>query len=209
MNQQIFLSELQRLDASIEHLQKTSNEEIVKKKMEIYRLECELYMMVNLLDGSKKAWKESDRKFDEDWALCPQLDEPLYKDVPGSGGLVLSIRELEKQRLKQEEEEKMKHLAMKEKIEEFHYISSPNLIMLKDFLPLGHLKQWPSPDGIAMISARTSFYLNPAGRGSAKAETEAEFCWRLWILHLQRSPALNLKPNLTTRIGSAVCRNKL
>ncbi|KAI6697257.1 hypothetical protein NL676_017376 [Syzygium grande] len=78
-----------------------------------------------------------------------------------------------------------------------------------------------------MTSARTSFYLNPAGRGSnkvksfgwvfggkgkvrvsAKAETEAEFCWRLWILHLQRSPALDLKPNLTTRIGSAVCRNK-
>ncbi|KAI6697263.1 hypothetical protein NL676_017382 [Syzygium grande] len=124
MNQQIFLSELQRLDALIEHLQKTSNKEIVKKKMEIYRLECELYMMVNLLDGSnfKKAWKESDRKFDEDWALCSQLHEPLYKDVAGSGGLVLSIRELEKQRLKQEEEEKMKHLAMKEKIEEFENV---------------------------------------------------------------------------------------
>ncbi|KAF8043408.1 hypothetical protein BT93_A1671 [Corymbia citriodora subsp. variegata] len=119
MNQQIFLSELQRRDALIEHLQKTSNEEIVKKKMDIYRLECELYMMVNLLDGYKKALKETDRKFAEYRARCAQLDEPLYKDVPGSGGLVLSIRELEKQRLKQEEEEKMKLLAMKEKIEEF------------------------------------------------------------------------------------------
>ncbi|XP_056158244.1 uncharacterized protein LOC115682739 [Syzygium oleosum] len=122
MNQQIFLSELQRRDAMIEHLQKTSNEEIMKKKMEIYRLECELYMMVNLLDGYKKALKETDRKFAEYRARCPQLDEPLYKDVPGSGGLVLSIRELEKQRLKQEEEEKMKLLAMKEKIEEFESV---------------------------------------------------------------------------------------
>ncbi|XP_048127012.1 uncharacterized protein LOC115730938 isoform X2 [Rhodamnia argentea] len=119
MNHQIFLSQLQQRDALIEHLQKTSNEEIVKKKMEIYRLECELYMMVNLLDGYKKALKETDRKFAEYRSRCPQLDEPLYKDVPGSGGLVLSIRELEKQRLKQEEEEKMKLLALKEKLEEF------------------------------------------------------------------------------------------
>ncbi|KAL3754685.1 hypothetical protein ACJRO7_001874 [Eucalyptus globulus] len=122
MNQQIFLSELQRRDALIEHLQKTSSEEIVKKKMEIYRLECELYMMANLLDGYKKALKETDRKFAEYRARCPQLDEPLYKDVPGSGGLVLSIRELEKQRLKQEEEEKMKLSAMKDKIEEFENV---------------------------------------------------------------------------------------
>ncbi|KAI6697256.1 hypothetical protein NL676_017375 [Syzygium grande] len=79
-------------------------------------------MMANLLDGYKKARKEIDRKFDEDWPFCSQLDKPLYKDVAGSGGLVLSIRELEKQRLKQEEEEKMKHLAMKEKIEEFENV---------------------------------------------------------------------------------------
>ncbi|KAI3439878.1 uncharacterized protein J3R85_004297, partial [Psidium guajava] len=122
MNHQIFLSQLQQRDAVIEHLQKTSNEEIVKKKMEIYRLECELYMMVNLLDGYKKALKETDRKFAEYRARCPQLDEPLYKDVPGSGGLVLSIKELEKQRLKQEEEEKMKLLSLKEKLEEFNNV---------------------------------------------------------------------------------------
>ncbi|KAI6697255.1 hypothetical protein NL676_017374 [Syzygium grande] len=78
-SQQIFLSELQQRDALIEHFQKTSNDEKVKKEMEIYRLECEPYMMANLPDGYKKAWKETDRKFAEYRACCSQLDEPQLK----------------------------------------------------------------------------------------------------------------------------------
>lgn len=119
MNQQILMSELERRDNMIDQLHKAKMEEQQKRQMEVYRLERELYMMANLLEGYRKALKETNRAFSEYRARCPQLDEPLYKDVPGSGGLVLSSMELEKQRLKLEEEKRLNRMAVEKKIKDF------------------------------------------------------------------------------------------
>ncbi|KAK8556589.1 hypothetical protein V6N13_064609 [Hibiscus sabdariffa] len=119
MHQQVLLHELQRRDSVIEHLQKAKFEEQQKRQMEVYRLERELYLMENLLDGYRKALKETNKAFAEYRARCPLPDEPLYKDVSGSGGLVLSAREIEKQRLKQEEEERLNRQLIENKIKDF------------------------------------------------------------------------------------------
>ncbi|KAK7330123.1 hypothetical protein VNO77_24309 [Canavalia gladiata] len=108
MNQQLLLNELQRRDNLIDHLQKTKMEEAQKKQAEVYRLEKELYMMQSLVDGYRKALKETQKAFTEYRARSPQADEPLYEDVPGSSGLVLSAKEVEMERLKKEEEERAK-----------------------------------------------------------------------------------------------------
>ncbi|XP_027346441.1 uncharacterized protein LOC113858147 [Abrus precatorius] len=108
MNQQVLLNELQKRDNVIDHLHKTKMEEAQKRQMEVYRLEKELFMMQSLVDGYRKALKDTQKAFAEYRARCPQADEPLYKDVPGSGGLVLSVMELEKERQKKEEEERAK-----------------------------------------------------------------------------------------------------
>ncbi|KAK7263712.1 hypothetical protein RJT34_31306 [Clitoria ternatea] len=104
INQQLLLNEVQKRESMIDHLQKVKMEETQKRHLEVYRLEKELYMMQSLVEGYRKAWKETQKAFTEYRSRCPQADEPLYKDVPGSGGLVLSVMELEKERLKKEEE---------------------------------------------------------------------------------------------------------
>jgi hypothetical protein len=108
MNQQILLEELHKRDEMVSHLHKAKIEETQKRQMEVYRLEKELYMMQNLVEGYRKALKETQKAFADYRARCPQADEPLYKDVPDSGGLVLSVMDLEKERLKKEEEERVK-----------------------------------------------------------------------------------------------------
>nr|AFK47747.1 unknown [Lotus japonicus] len=108
MNGQLLLNELQKRDDEIDRLHKAKIEESQRRQMELYRLEKELYMMQSLVEGYRKAMKETQKAFAEYRARCPQADEPLYKDVPGSGGLVLSVTELEKERLKKEEEERAK-----------------------------------------------------------------------------------------------------
>ncbi|MCI10660.1 hypothetical protein A2U01_0031754 [Trifolium medium] len=108
MNQQILLEELQKRDEVVNHLHKAKVEETQKRQMEVYRLEKELYMMQSLVEGYRKALKETQKAFADYRARCPQADEPLYKDVPDSGGLVLSVMDLEKERLKKEEEERVK-----------------------------------------------------------------------------------------------------
>ncbi|KAK2380835.1 hypothetical protein QL285_068494 [Trifolium repens] len=108
MNQQILLEELHKRDEMVGHLHKAKIEETQKRQMEVYRLEKELYMMQSLVEGYRKALKETQKAFADYRARCPQADEPLYKDVPDSGGLVLSVMDLEKERLKKEEEERVK-----------------------------------------------------------------------------------------------------
>ncbi|XP_052178898.1 uncharacterized protein LOC127792450 [Diospyros lotus] len=118
MNQQLLLSEVQQRDRMFELLQKAKYDELQKKDEEIFRLERELYMMGNLLEGYRKALKETHREFSEYRQRCPFPEEPLYKDA-GPGGLVLSTMELEKQRLKQEEEDRLTRLMIEERIKEF------------------------------------------------------------------------------------------
>ncbi|OAY33950.1 uncharacterized protein LOC110629976 [Manihot esculenta] len=118
MNQQILLNELQQRDNMIQHLHKAKMEEQHKRQLEVYRLERELYMMANLLEGYRKALKETHKAFAQYRSQCPLPEEPIYKDT-GSGGLVLSTIELEKQRLKQEEEERQNRLLIEKKVKEF------------------------------------------------------------------------------------------
>ncbi|KAK6919145.1 hypothetical protein RJ641_017567 [Dillenia turbinata] len=118
INQQLFLSELQQRETMIEHLQRAKYEEQQKKDLEIYRLERELYVMGNLLDGYRKALKETRRAFLEYRETYKQPIEPIYTDV-GPGGVMLSSKEQEKQALKQEEENRLKLLILVEKCKAF------------------------------------------------------------------------------------------
>ncbi|OMO81225.1 hypothetical protein COLO4_23697 [Corchorus olitorius] len=113
MHQHMLLDQLQRKDSIIEYLQKAKYEEQTKRQVEVYRLEHELFMMENLLNGYRKALKETNKAFTEYRARSRLSDEPLYKDVSRSGGLVLSTMELEKQLLKQEEDRLNKSLIEK------------------------------------------------------------------------------------------------
>ncbi|XP_073152784.1 uncharacterized protein [Henckelia pumila] len=117
MNQQILLNELQKRDSLIEHLHKSRMEEMQKKDGLIYRLERELYLVENVMNGYRKALKETQSAFAE-YRLRAQLtEEPTYKDA-GPGGLMLSTTEIEKLRQKREEEYKMNCLLVEQKFKE-------------------------------------------------------------------------------------------
>ncbi|KAJ0051520.1 hypothetical protein Pint_02379 [Pistacia integerrima] len=113
VNQQFLINEVQKRDNMIEHLHKAKLEEQHKRQIDVYKLERELYVMANVLEGYRKALKETHKAFAEYRARCPLADEPLYQDVTGGGGLVLSTMELEKERVKQEEERRKQEEEMK------------------------------------------------------------------------------------------------
>ncbi|KAL8468709.1 hypothetical protein ACS0TY_031779 [Phlomoides rotata] len=136
MNQQILLDEVQKRDSVIEHLHKARLEEAQKKDREIFRLERELYLMGSVLDGYRKALKDVQKSFAEYRERANLSEESTYMDT-GEGGLMLTAPELEKLRKKQEEEYKMKCLAleqnMKEVEEDLHdkfsvYVDKVNLL---------------------------------------------------------------------------------
>lgn len=76
------------------------------RQAEITRYENELSVMSRLIYGYRKALKETQQAFADYRKKCPQFDEPIYKDA-GAGGVVKSVTELEMERLKLEEEERM------------------------------------------------------------------------------------------------------
>ncbi|KAL8209266.1 hypothetical protein R6Q57_008678 [Mikania cordata] len=101
--QQMAMDQLQERQQVIEMIIKSKDEELEKKHAEVFRLERELYLMGDLLTGYRKALHDTRFKFSEYRKRFALPEEPLYKDA-GPGGLVLSTREIEKQRLKQEED---------------------------------------------------------------------------------------------------------
>ncbi|KAG1330312.1 hypothetical protein COCNU_02G002800 [Cocos nucifera] len=107
---------LQQKDQIIHSLEKTRMEEQQKWQLEAHRCEHELNVMAQLVFGYKKALRETRLAFAEYRKKFPQGDEPLYKDVGGTGGVVLSTRELERQRLQKEEEMR---IAVAEMINDF------------------------------------------------------------------------------------------
>ncbi|KAA8524291.1 hypothetical protein F0562_010714 [Nyssa sinensis] len=135
MNQQLLLNEMQRRDSVIEHLHKTRIEELQKRDGEIFRLERELFLMGNLLEGYRKALKETHKTFSEYRQRCQLPEEPLYKDA-GPGGVVLSTMELEKQRLKREEEDRLNRIMIKDKIKD---IEEENIGKLEAHLNTVHM----------------------------------------------------------------------
>lgn len=117
INQQIILNELHKRDSVIEHLHKSKCEEIQKRDGDICRLERELFMMGNILDGYRKALKETQKQFSEYRKKFQLPEEPYYKDA-GPGGLMLSTAEMEKLHLKQEEETRSNCLFLEQKAKE-------------------------------------------------------------------------------------------
>ncbi|CAL9205652.1 unnamed protein product [Musa hybrid cultivar] len=95
---------LQQKDRVIQSLEKTRVEEQQKWHLEACRYEHEINVMANLVIGYKKALREIRGAFAEYRKKYPRGDEPLYHVVVGSGGLVLSAKELERQRFEKEEE---------------------------------------------------------------------------------------------------------
>ncbi|KAI3795240.1 hypothetical protein L1987_37889 [Smallanthus sonchifolius] len=102
-SQQVTMEQLQERQQIMDMIIKSKDEELEKKHAEVFRLERELYLMGDLLAGYRKALNDTRFKFSEYRKRFVVKEEPLYKDA-GPGGLVLSTREIEKQRLKQEEE---------------------------------------------------------------------------------------------------------
>ncbi|KAL8117091.1 hypothetical protein AgCh_015124 [Apium graveolens] len=117
MNQQYLLREVQQRDNYIESLQRNNHEVVQKKDAEIYRLERELGMLVELVNGYREALKENRRSFLEYRQRCQLPEEPIYKDA-GPGGLVLSVTELEKLCQQHENEDRLKRTMIKQKFTE-------------------------------------------------------------------------------------------
>ncbi|XP_071691310.1 uncharacterized protein [Rutidosis leptorrhynchoides] len=114
-SQQYELNQLQERHNLLEDMIKSKDEELQKKHTEVFRLERELYLVGDIVKGYKKALDVTRFKFDEYRKKHVLFEEPLYKDA-GPGGLVLST-ELEKQRLKQEED-KMKFMMVAKNLED-------------------------------------------------------------------------------------------
>ncbi|OAY81272.1 hypothetical protein ACMD2_17598 [Ananas comosus] len=89
---------LHQKDQFIHSLEKARMEEQQKWQMELCRFEHELNVMSQLVVGYKRALKQTRSAFSDYRKKFPQSEEPLYSDVPGSGGVVLSTKELERQR---------------------------------------------------------------------------------------------------------------
>ncbi|XP_077227414.1 uncharacterized protein LOC143860587 [Tasmannia lanceolata] len=118
---QYLTNQVQQKDALIHSLEKSRIEERQKWHQEIYRLEREFCVMEDLLHGYKKALKETRNAFSEYRQRFQQPDEPLYKDVGGTGGLVLSTTDLEKHRLEKEEEARIQHCMIEGKLDAFQH----------------------------------------------------------------------------------------
>ncbi|XP_020577259.1 uncharacterized protein LOC110022576 [Phalaenopsis equestris] len=80
-------------------------------QMDVQQYERELCLVTQLMLGYKTALKETRGRFADYRKQHPCDVDPLYKDVPGTGGLVLSAREFEKVQLVKEEEKRQQLLC--------------------------------------------------------------------------------------------------
>lgn len=99
-------NEIMQLNYKIGDLQR-------RKQAEIDRRDRELYLMSSVIDGYRRALKQTQKTFADYRKRCQVPDEPIYKDA-GPGGVVKSVMELERERLKQEEENKLMCRIIKE-----------------------------------------------------------------------------------------------
>ncbi|GAB2274752.1 hypothetical protein Dimus_009525 [Dionaea muscipula] len=118
MTQQYLVNEVANKDHMIRQL-KCQFEELQKRREdEITRFDNELHVMTRLIDGYRRALKDTRQAFADYRKKCPQLDEPIYKDA-GVGGVVKSVTELEKERIKRQEEERMMLNLAEELVQKF------------------------------------------------------------------------------------------
>ncbi|XP_026423911.1 uncharacterized protein LOC113320189 isoform X2 [Papaver somniferum] len=114
-NQQALMGEVQCRDRLIESLK----EEVQKRDAAIYKFNHDMHLMGDLLEGYRNALKDTRKSFSEYRQRHPEPEEPLYMDVPGSGGLVVSVMAYEKMQLERAEEDKMKRWIITNQFEEF------------------------------------------------------------------------------------------
>ncbi|KAI3890009.1 hypothetical protein MKX03_025750 [Papaver bracteatum] len=114
-NQQALMGEVQCRDRLIESLK----EEVHKRDAAIYKFDHDMRLMGDLLEGYRNALKDTRKAFSEYRQRHPEPEEPLYMDVPGSGGLVVSVMAFEKMQLERAEEDKMKRWIITNQLEEF------------------------------------------------------------------------------------------
>uniref|UniRef100_A0A0D9WQZ0 Uncharacterized protein n=1 Tax=Leersia perrieri TaxID=77586 RepID=A0A0D9WQZ0_9ORYZ len=108
---------LQQKEQIIQSLNSARFEQENKWQAELRRFEHDLNVMAQLVTGYRRALKQNQASFDEYRKKFP-CNKPRYCDVPGGGGLVLSVKELEKKRL---EEEQQKLAIVNEMIESFQH----------------------------------------------------------------------------------------
>ncbi|CAM0910430.1 unnamed protein product [Alopecurus aequalis] len=115
---------LQEKDTVIQALNSARFEQENKYQAKLRCFEHDLNVMGQLISGYKKALKQTHASFSEYRKKFPS-NKFLYHDVPNSGGLVLSVSELEKRRW---EEEQRKIAAVNEMIENFQreWFSKPD-----------------------------------------------------------------------------------
>jgi len=97
---------LQQKEALIQSLNSARFEQQNKYQAELRRFEHDLNVMAQLVTSYKKALKLTRASFDEYRKKFP-CNKPLYGDVTGGGGLVLTVKELERIRC----EEQQRNLA--------------------------------------------------------------------------------------------------
>jgi hypothetical protein len=115
MEKQYLTGMLQEKDAMIQSLNSATFEQQNRWQAELRRFEHDLNVMAQLATGYKKALKSTRATFDEYRKKFP-CNKPRYDDVPDGGGLVLTVKELEKRQL---EVEQQKLAAAKDTIGKF------------------------------------------------------------------------------------------
>uniref|UniRef100_A0ACD5ZWX8 Uncharacterized protein n=1 Tax=Avena sativa TaxID=4498 RepID=A0ACD5ZWX8_AVESA len=115
---------MQEKDALIQSLNSARFEQDNKYQAKLKCFEYDLNVMGQLVTGYKKALKQSQASFSEYRKKFPS-NKFLYHDVPNSGGLVVSVNELERKR---REEEQQNIAAANEMIEHFQreWFSKPD-----------------------------------------------------------------------------------
>jgi hypothetical protein len=108
---------LQEKDTIIQTLNAARFEQENKYQAKLRYFEHDLNVMGQLVSGYKKALKQSQASFSEYRKKFPS-NKFRYHDVPNSGGLVVSVNELERKR---QEEEQQKLAAANEMIENFQH----------------------------------------------------------------------------------------
>ncbi|KAL2937911.1 Sec-independent protein translocase protein TatA [Bienertia sinuspersici] len=106
MAQHIYSQQLTQKESELVQLRYKLDDLQRSKQVEVDRLNRELYLMNSVVDGYRRALKQTQKTFAEYRKRCRIPDEPVYKDA-GLGGVVKSVTELERERLKKEEESKL------------------------------------------------------------------------------------------------------
>ncbi|TVU07787.1 hypothetical protein EJB05_41156, partial [Eragrostis curvula] len=103
MEKRYFSDMLQEKDALIQSLNSARFEQQNRWQAQLRRFEHDLNVMAQLATGYKKALERTRASYDDYRKKFP-CSKPHYADVPNGGGLVLSVSELERRQLVEEQQ---------------------------------------------------------------------------------------------------------